>query len=218
MKKVSRLEKRERVVDISKVVSLKKLRYFLLTNYDIERVADKGSTVLCHMRINIRDGFRIDVIIYSNDTVFFSSSLKTPEKLFEEVKSRILELANESVTKLTDVRPITLLRAANILKFVTELDVTDEYQRMVIVILSDTSNEIILTEKMQALKIKGPPLISGIPDKIGYLEKKGKNVYLKTEIINTRTLRNGIVHQGEIPHRDQALEALHIAEEVLESA
>ncbi|KPV62195.1 MAG: hypothetical protein AOA66_1434 [Candidatus Bathyarchaeota archaeon BA2] len=107
-----------------------------------------------------------------------------------------------------------MLRAKNILEFASKLNVDDDYERMVAVILADTSNEIVLREEMKAAGIEGPPLDEGIPEKIKRLDK-GKFVCEEDGVKNTRELRNGIVHRGDIPDKTQAAKALEIAKTVL---
>jgi hypothetical protein len=88
---------------------------------------------------------------------------------------------------------------------------------MITIILSDTCNEIVLREKMKALKIGGAALDDNIYGKIKRLKDKGCPVPNEEGITNLRETRNRIVHYGEIPHRGQAEKSLAIAKSVLES-
>ncbi|MGQ9469040.1 MAG: hypothetical protein ACUVTD_04350 [Nitrososphaerales archaeon] len=117
-----------------------------------------------------------------------------------------------------EVRPLTLQRAKTILEIASKLNLDNEYERMLAVILADTSNEIVLREKMKGMKIEGAPLDEGIPDKIKRLESKGAVVYKEDEIKNIKEVRNRIVHYGDIPDKSQSIDALKVAKEVLEKA
>ena len=150
--------------------------------------------------------------------IFISSSPKTSSSTFERIASEVAEIAQTSITKVTETRPLTILRANNILDFASKLDLDNEYERMVVIILSDISNEIILREKMKSLKIEGSPLDAGIPNKIKTIKEKGQDVYKKEEIKQVRELRNGIVHSGNIPDKNQAKKALEVAIDVLKNA
>ncbi len=158
------------------------------------------------------------VRIHTTDTIYISGTPSISLEDFKGIATEVVRLAQECVKKLIDARPITLQRAGCILEFAENLNPDNEFERMVMVILADTSNEIILTEKMKTLGIKGPPLDEGIPDKIKRLEKKGIPVYKETEIKNIRDLRNDIVHSGNIPDKKQAVDTLKLAKEIFEKA
>lgn len=213
-----RHERKARVVGISSKESIGRFEYSLSRKFSCKRVEDRGPYVVFHDRINLGNKSNMDVIIYTTDKIFISASpLVQPEK-FDKVSTEIISIAQQNVKKLTDLRPVTLQRARSILEFASKLDIDDEFQRMVMVILADTSNEIVLREQMKALKIRGTPLDAGIPEKINYIKKKGNVVYAENEILNVRELRNGIVHYGNIPDKGQTEEALRIALDVLEKA
>ena len=96
------------------------------------------------------------------------------------------------------------------------MDDKDEIQRMVILILADTINEIVLTEQMKKLKITGSALKQGIPDKIEQIKRKHHAVYRGEEIKEVREYRNAVVHQGNVPLQKQAELAATLANDVLE--
>jgi hypothetical protein len=92
-----------------------------------------------------------------------------------------------------------------------------DYERMIAIILSDTSNEIVLREKMRAYQIGGAALDDSIPEKIRRLKEKGCQIVEEAAIKDLRGARNRIVHYGEIPHKGQAEECLKVADRVLQS-
>jgi len=213
-----RHERKAKVVGISSKEAIGRFEYSLSRKFNCKRVEDRGQYVVFHGRIHLGNKSNMDVIIYTTDKIFISASPFLQSEEFDEVSTQIIGIAQQSVKKLTDLRPVTLQRARSILEFASKLDIGDEFQRMVVVILADTSNEIVLREHMKALKIQGPPLEAGIPEKIKYIKQKGNFVYAENEILNVRELRNGIVHYGNIPDKKQTAEALRIALDVLEKA
>lgn len=205
-----------RIIGIKEPKNVRRFEHFIQKTFKCERVEDKGEYVVTHWRIQ---GTKlIDAIIFTNDKIHISGSPLMPPDEFNHVATRIAEIAQESVAELAEERPVTLSRARSILGFASKLNSSNEFERMVIVILSDTSNEIVLTERMKALGIKGSPLGEGIPNKIGYIKKMGKSVYKEKEIRNVRELRNSIVHDGNIPTSVQADDSRKIALDVLENA
>jgi len=109
------------------------------------------------------------------------------------------------------------MKAKSLLDYAGRLNLNDENDRMVAVIISDTSNEIILTECLKSFEIKGDALREGIPQKIDRLVSKGMNVHKPTEIKNSRELRNDIVHNGNVPNKDQAERCLLNSNQFYES-
>jgi len=218
---VALAKRHERKVKIDRVSSkeaIERFEYSLSKTFDYKRVEDRGQYVVCHGRVHLGNKTNIDIIIYTTDKIFISATPYLQPEKFNEVADKIVSIAQQSVEKLADLRPVTLQRASSILQFALELNIDNEYQRMIAVILADTSNEIVLREQMKALRIQGPPLDAGIPEKIKYIKEKGRDVYMENEIMNVRELRNGIVHHGNIPDKEQTREALQIAKEVLEKA
>lgn len=217
-KQPRRHERKAKVVGISLKEAMERFKYSLLRAFNCKIVEDKGQYVVFHGRIYFRNKSNVDVIIYTTDKIFISATPILRSDEFDKVSTQVINIAQQSVQKLTEIRPVTLKRARSILEFASKLNTDDEFQRMVVVILADTSNEIVLREQMKALKIQGTPLDAGIPEKINYIKKKGNVVYAENEILNVRELRNDIVHYGNIPDKKQTEEALRIALDVLEKA
>lgn len=215
MSTLKRHERKAVVTGISTADAIGRYRYRLSKEFGSTRVEDKGQYVLMHERIRLQNKEFMDIVVYTTDRIYMSASPYVSAEKFDEVTTKIVRIAQESVKKLEELRPITLSRAKNILEFTLRLNVEDEFQRMVVVILADTINEIVLREEMKATGIKGPPLDEGIPEKIKRLKDKGKFICEEEGVKNIRELRNGIVHRGDIPDKTQAVKALEITKVVL---
>jgi len=217
MSKPNRNDRKAEVSGIASLVAIKRYKGFLENEFKAVNVPDRGQYVLLHKRIKLPEKKTIDIIVYSTGTIYVSGSASISENEFATDATRIMQLAQQATVPLEQKRPVSIQRAKCILDFVQRLDLDNEYERMVAIILSDTCNEIILREQMKALRIEGAPLDEGIPDKIKRIKGKGYSVMFEASIKNLRETRNRIVHYGEVPHREQAEEALKITEQVLNS-
>ncbi len=213
--KPKRHQRTVKIVGISKNQNIGRFKHFIEKSFESREIADEGEYVVAHYRIVVGENL-IEVIVYTSDKIYISSSPYTPPDSFNQTATKIAKIAQGSVKKLAETRPLTLQRAKSLVDFVSKLNPGDEYQRMVMVILSDTSNEIVLREMMKSLKISGPPLDAGIPDKIKIIKERGGNVYKENEIRSVRELRNTIVHYGNIPDKDQAIQAFKVASGILQ--
>lgn len=215
MSKPGRKDRKAKVNGVTSSDAIKRYRAFLEKEFGAEDVPDRGQYVLLHKRISLPQKKSIDIVVYSTDTIYVSGSPYVDEKEFAVVATRIVQLAQQATVPLEQIRPISIQRARCILDFAQKLNLENEYERMVAIILSDTCNEIVLTEQMKALKIKGAPLDEGIPVKIKRVKDKGYFVIAEEGIKNLRETRNRVVHHGEVPHKGEAAEALKIADQVL---
>lgn len=215
MSRTKRHERKASVLGISGKDTIERFKYRLSKGFNSARVKDKGQYVVMHERIRVQNKDFIDIIVYTTDGIYVSASPKVSLETFNTTATSVIRMAQESIKKLVEIRPLTLLRAKSILSFASKLHVEDEYERMVIVILADTSNEIVLREEMKATRIEGPPLDEGIPEKIRRLKEKGIFICEEEGVGNIRELRNAIVHRGDIPDKNQAVRALEIAQTVL---
>lgn len=207
--------KAEDIDGISKKHSIEKFIHNLSNKYDIKQIPDKGPHVLVHLKA-IYEGKNLDVIVYKSSKVKITSSSKIDSTPFNNIADAIFELARASDSKISETRRLFLQRAKSIVNYIMSLNLGDETNRMLAVILSDTSNEIVITELMRHEKIDGSPLEDNLPNKIKHLKKKDKIMFKESEIMQVRTLRNSIVHQGNIPFKEQAQQAIDIAKEVLD--
>ncbi|MDH5771334.1 MAG: hypothetical protein OEZ25_08625 [Candidatus Bathyarchaeota archaeon] len=217
MSKPKRKDRKAEVKGISSEYAIKRYKVVLEGELDADDVPDKGEYVLLHKRIKLPQRNQVDIIVYSSEIIYVSGSAYVDEHTFGPLATRIIELAQQAVSSLEDVRPISVQRAKSIYGFACKLDPDDEYQRMVMIVLADTCNEIILREQMKAMNIEGAPLDEGIPDKIKRIKAKGGVVAHESKIKNRREERNRVVHYGDVPHKGQASEALKVAEAVINS-
>ena len=217
MPQPKRNDRKAKVNGISSKDTIEKYEGFLESEFKATNVEDKGQYVLLHKRVKLLDKKSVDIIVYSTDTIFVPGSATIEKAEFGRIATRIIQLAQQATTPLEIKRPISVLRVKCLLDFVEKLDLDEEYKRMIAIILSDTCNEIILREQMIALKITGAPLDEGIPGKIRRIKEKGQVVIHEDGIMNLRETRNRVVHFGDIPHVDQASEAIKIAKRVLKS-
>ncbi len=205
-----------RVAGIATGRSRARLQHFLERSYSISQVPDKNLKVVLHLRTIIADKSPADIIIYANDTVTLSSS---PNANPSSLAALVKEI--EKVSKMSaniPVRSSAISRSIELKDFVGKLDTSDELNRMVAIVLSDTANEIVLREKLRVHHVEGAALDEGIPDKIKRIEKKGELVYRSDEIITVRKLRNDVVHKGTIPSKKDAENVMEISADFLEKA
>ena len=212
--KPKRHQRKAKVSGVSAPDCSKRFKSFLTEVLNSRGVPDRGEYVVLHERMRLEDKNVLDVIVFTTDTIYISASPFMALDTFNQIATRIVQLAQQSIKPLEEIRPLSILRAKNILSFALQLNLDDEYQRMVIMILADTSNEIVLTEQMKAAGFKGSILNEGIPVKIKKLEEKGIAVLNGAGIRNLRETRNRVVHYGDIPDKSQAEEALRIAQRV----
>lgn len=218
MSKPKRSDRKAEVIGISSGESTKRYKVLLENEFGAVDVPDRGEYVSLHKRIKLPDRKFVDIIVYSTDLIYVSGSAYIESEEFARIATKTIELAQQANTApLEKMRPISVQRAKDILEFAKHLDLDKEYERMIVIILSDTCNEIVLREKMKAMNIDGAPLDDNIPEKIKRLKVKGCQIVDEEAIKNLRETRNRIVHYGDIPHRGQAEESLKIADHVLQS-
>jgi hypothetical protein len=217
MSKPKRNYRKAEVKDITSEAAVQRYKRFLESEFKADDAADKGEYVLLHKRIKLPEKKLVDIIVYSTGAIFVSGSAYLDEKEFAKMATKIIQLAQQATVPLEQIRPVSIQRVKCILDFARKLNLDDEYERMVAVILSDTCNEIVLREQMKALQIEGAPLDEGIPEKIKRIRDKGFSVFAEDPIKNLREARNRVVHYGEVPYKEQAEEALKIAEQVCKS-
>lgn len=217
MSKTKRHQRLAKVSGISSPGSAKRFCNFIREELHSKQVADRGEYVVLHERTDFGERRYLDIVTYTTDKIYISASPFIPPNTFNRTATRIVELAQQSVKPLEEIRPLSIQRAKNLVGFASGMNLDDEYQRIVIIILADTSNEIVLREMMKSAKIQGAPLDEGIPQKIKRLKDKGYIILKEDKIRNLREIRNRVVHYGDIPDKSQAEEAIKIAKSVIES-
>ena len=189
-----------RILDID---CQKRFKMLLQQQFHVTEVANKGETVIFHYKVEDESEIKVDIILYTTGNLCLSSSPKIEKRTFTLLENIIYNMAVQCIETLSETRPMTYLRATSILEFALNLDSAVDHNRMVLVILCDTANEILLTELLLKSKIKGPPLDESISEKIKRLEKKGIVIPIKDHILSIRNLRNDVVHKGVIPDINQ---------------
>jgi len=209
------LQKSITISHISELENFERLLDLLGEKYKCKQIEDEGESVVGHCRISLQKNQEINIVVYTTDRVLIRASPRTASELFDKEALSVEIIAKQATTLVSITRPLTAQRAKTILDYTLTLNPDEEIQRMVIIILCDTANEIILREKLKALGFQGAPLDEGIPDKIKRIEDKGHVVYRAEEVKNIRELRNGIVHRGDIPDQGQTEKCLEITRNLL---
>lgn len=217
LSKAKRPQRTAKVSGISSPGSAKRFQNLMREEFQSKQIDDKGNYVILHERLDLGERSNLHVITYSTEKIYISASPYVPVEKFNQIATRIVQLAQQSTKPLEEIRPLSVQRAKNLVAFASGMSLDDPYQRMVIIILIDTSNEIVLREMMKSAKIQGAPLDEGIPQKIKRLKNKGLAIPKEDEIKNLREIRNRVVHYGDIPDKTQAKEVIKIAEAVIES-
>lgn len=184
MSKPKRNDRKAEVTGISSSESIKRYSTLLESEFGVVNVEDKGEYVLLHKRIKLPEKKFVDIIVYSSEIIYVSGSAYIEPAEFATKATRIIELAQQATTSLEEMRPISVQSANDILAFAKNLNLDKEYERMIVIILSDTCNEIVLREKMKSLKIEGSALDDSIPEKIKRIKDKG------CPVINEAAIKN----------------------------
>lgn len=198
--------------------SVNKFKAMVTGKYETKVLDDKSEYTSLHLRVTVYSNQSAEVILYTTGTLTVSCSpyLDTPK--FEAFAADIQKIAKSSTRSVGETRALAVVRARELNEYAQKFDTADDLQRMVAVIVSDTSNEIILREKMISLGIQGDPLEDGVPKKIEHLEKKGETVLMKDKVKQVRELRNDIAHRGSIPSKEQANMAIKWSTEFVNAA
>ena len=195
---------------------IEKFRILANQKYTYSEIKDKGKKVVFHIKIEIEQG-PITLKFYTNGTLHLSASPKLDLAIFDSIVKSVEGIAEQCTESIHDKRPVSAIRAREVLEFVSELDTAKSNERMVAVILCDTANEVILTEIMKDKRISGSALREGVLKKISYLEGKNVVVPFSKELSNIREVRNKAVHDGQIPSEGQVSAALKTTKQFIET-
>lgn len=193
-----------------------KFRILIREKYRITEAEDEGKKVEFHMKIDVGD-FPITLKFYSNGTLHFSASPKMDQNIFDLSIESIKVIVNQCTESIHERRPVSAIRAKEIFEFASGLDTEKSDERLVAIVLCDTTNEIILTEIMKDKRISGPALNEGVRKKISYVEKKGIVIPFSKELSNIREVRNNAVHDGQIPSKGQVDTSLKTTKKFIET-
>lgn len=171
----------------------------------------------CQLKIRNNSDI-VNVSIYNTGSITIRGS---PKNSFSEDINEIIERIvktieipfNESDHHLID-------RAKTLRDYIKELDTKYDVNRMTIVILSDTACEILLLSRAELIAEK-----RDIPTKnlkfsnrgsiFDFIEKKDCIEVMEKKVKNLRERRNKLVHNGDIPAKDDAIYAINVLNEYL---
>jgi hypothetical protein len=220
-KRISQLTKKQhtkiiKAQDLLNEGCIGKFEIMLGQKYGHTKIIDEGIQVLFHFKIII-DEIPITIKFYTNGTLHFGASLKLDLARFDSTVESIHSIVKQCTESIHDRRPVSTIRAKEILEFASRLDFDKSNERMVAVILCDSANEIILTEIMKDKQISGTALSEGVKKKISYLEKKGIVIPFSMKLSDIREVRNSAVHDGQIPSEGQVATALDITKKFMKT-
>jgi len=176
----------------------------------------------------IQDGYQLK--IKNNGDIITVNIYKTGRILVQgSLKCSFLKSAKEKVERIINTIDLTinesnhqLIHRAQTLKdFIETLDINSDINRMTVVIICDTSCEILLKARAELIaekkKIQTKDLKLDFRDDI-YKFINGKDCIevMEKRIKNLRKRRNKLVHQGDIPTTKDAEFALEVLSEYLE--
>jgi len=138
MHQPKRKDRKAKVTGISTKNAIERYEGFLESKFNADNIEDKGQYVLLHKRVKLQEKKSIDIIVYSSETIYVSGSATLEKVGFDEMATRIIQLAQQATTPLEQERPISVLRVRCLLDFVKKLDLDDEYHMIVVIILSYT--------------------------------------------------------------------------------
>lgn len=206
-----------KVDGLAVAAALAKFQRLIGCNYKLRTSKNKGAHVISHLKVDVKGNQVADVIVFSTGTLTVSASPRLDSTEFERFTKSIAKAAEQSTTSIADEKPLTYAKAKELIDYTEGLNLDDEKERMIALILSDTVNEILLTARMRLLKIQGSPLTSGVPEKVQYIEGKGEAVYMKAAILETREVRNTVVHEGAIPSKSETEKVVKASRNIFEN-
>jgi len=172
----------------------------------------------CQLKIRNNSDI-VNVSIYNTGSITIRGS---PKNSFSEDINEIIERIVKTIEIPFNESDHQLIHRAQILSdFINTLDLEQDIQRMTVVIISDTSCEILLKARAELIAEK-----KSIPIKKTNLDNRGK-IYqfiqdndcievMEKRIRNLRKRRNKLVHQGDIPTKKDAKYAIEVLTDYLE--
>ena len=185
---------------------LKKLQTLLSQQFAIERQADLPSHMKFKAKLE-RTGLpkevHLEIFTNENTSIKASPEVKT---FFQDVCSEIKSILKESVNILSREDTVRVKRAERILKYMRNISVQNEVERMVIVTLCDIILDLLVTEKLSHFTTKRQHLEhESVGAKLGMLEKQFKiPIYRPKAVRDIRELRNRVAHGGASPVIEEA--------------
>ena len=173
----------------------------------------------CQLKIR-NNGDIVSVNVFDNGSIFCQGSPKNP--FLEEVKEIIERIENIIELPFNESDHQLIHRAQILRDYIDELDLEKAIHRMSIVIISDTSCEILLKARAKLIAEKRRISIKSLKlDDRGkiykFIQEKNCIEVMEKRIKNLRGRRNKLVHQGDIPTKKDAELSIYDAEQLLET-
>lgn len=145
----------------------------------------------------------VEIFTNENTSIKASPDVKT---FFPGVCAEIMSILKESVNILSRQDTVRVKRAGRILKYVRNISVQNEIERMVIVTLCDIILDLLVTEKLSHFTTKRQHLEhESVGAKLGMLEKQFRiPIYRPKAVRDIRGLRNRVAHGGASPATEEA--------------
>ena len=203
----STLNKQINVPGICDPACLKKFETLLSQRFTIE----VDGKIPVHMRlkaklerIGLPREVHVEIFTNENTSIKASPEVKT---FFQDICLEIESILKESVHLLNRQDTVRVKRAERILKYMRDISVQKEVERMVIVTLCDIILDLLVTEKLSHFTTKRQHLEhESIGVKLGMLETQFRiPVYKPKAIRDVRNLRNKVAHGGTSTVKDEAV-------------
>lgn len=209
---MQRFEDSRQIAGIQTEAALDKLRYILDQDFQCSDISDRGPSVRLHRRIVINPSNELVLKIYGNSTVNCSAPPRAPSGQVNELVRKVFLSCEASAYTITDRGLLSVSRAKEILEWVERFPEQSDVARIIVVVLSDSVIEMLVTEMMKDKGIRDQQsLREGIPYKLDKLKDQGLPVYSDSNIKQLRILRNKAVHEGNLPYENEVAEAKALA-------
>jgi hypothetical protein len=206
------------IPNISNDNYLQKAEVLLGSNFSINKIPISAGHI--KLKVDIKKiglSKPIHIEIFVNDNVIIKASPEIQAQftaLLEQIKSILSESINITSTRLN--QSFRIIRAQMLLNYLNNLPLTDEVNRMLIVILCDIILDMVITEKLSSLTNDRAELESdSISTKLKSLEGRCKCTLYKSKNINDiRNLRNKIAHGAAPITEEEARNVLTCTKDV----
>jgi len=215
MKQMTKNSLTNLIAGISKQGALERFKYF--AQEKLRATIEKNKSALIQVRFPIDTKTFATFSIYQTEKVLAQCSPTISPEKFGDSSRKVLAIATESAKYFRTTSNPPILRAGQIVNFIHGLNLDDEITRMSAVILSDTTDEIAVQEKMKAVGFSDLDAYShdSIIKKLDKLEAR-IGIYERPQIESLRNLRNGIAHAGHIPSKMETERAIKTAKDTFE--
>ena len=167
----------------------------------------------------MNNGDTVTVNVFTTGKVQVQSSEENP--FFKEVNENIKLIINTFDLKFNKNTHHLINRAKTLSEYINTLDIEQDVNRMASIIISDTSCEILLKVRVELICDKKaiPKRNVDLDDRkkiFRFITEKSYIEVLEKKIKDLRELRNKLVHQGDIPSRNDSIFAKEILSKYLD--